>query len=195
MLNTGVRKLPVTGTMNAGINQTMKRIPLPVLLILLGAVLLLLALATVIWQGVGIADIATLPRLAGLAHTRLVTGAAAGGEIQGLHGTNFAFRNAVVVEYDGGRVSLWVAELANASQAAQMLQDMQARIAQGGSPFIPLGEQVIRGSGLSNGRTLYALEGMGQGHVYFQSGARLVWLAADADVLEAAVDECLAFFP
>jgi hypothetical protein len=36
---------------------------------------------------------------------------------------------------------------------------------------------------------------MNQVHFYFQSGSNVVWLGADPDVAEAALDETLTFFP
>jgi hypothetical protein len=70
-----------------------------------------------------------------------------------------------------------------------MIASMEASIAGGGSPFTPIAQQDI------GARTVYALEGMDQVHFYFQSGVRVVWLGADPDLAEAALDETMAFFP
>jgi hypothetical protein len=66
---------------------------------------------------------------------------------------------------------------------------MRDRIASAESPFTPLAER-------SDGqRTVYELEGMGQHNYYFQSGDLVIWLAADQQYAEVALQQLLAFYP
>ena len=66
---------------------------------------------------------------------------------------------------------------------------MRSRIAEGNSPFNPIGE-------LENGqRTIYMLEGLGQTHFYFQSGKQIVWTAVDATLYEKALQQILDYYP
>ena len=69
-----------------------------------------------------------------------------------------------------------------------MLNQMQESIAEGNSPFTPIGMSAI------DGRAVYELAGMGQTHYYFQSGARVVWIAAAPEVAGTALQEALAFY-
>lgn len=167
----------------------MKRLNLPFLFILSGGLILLVIVAILFYQAGGKSSTPTPARLAGLAHTRVANGSAAVREIQQLHGKDFEFGGADVVDYDGGRVRLWVAQLESPTEAAKMVKSMGESIARGGSPFTPIAQQDI------GAHTVYALEGMNQVHFYFQSGSNVVWLGADPDLAETALDETLAFFP
>jgi hypothetical protein len=167
----------------------MKRKNLSLLFILSGGLIFLAIFALLIYQSGGKSSIPTPAKLAGLAHSRIVTRNAAVQEIQQMHGKNFEFTGASVVDYDAGRVRLWVAELRDSSQAEAMIQAMYDSIVLGKSPFTFIQQQGF------GGRTIYGLEGLGQVHFYFQSGSRVVWLGADPDLAEAALDETLSFFP
>jgi hypothetical protein len=73
--------------------------------------------------------------------------------------------------------------------AAQMVDAMHDKIAQGRSPFTPT-SQIS-----DNGRTIYALEGMGQKHYYFQSRNLVIWLAVEADIADTAIQQLQEFYP
>lgn len=167
----------------------MKRTSLPLVLIIIGGLIILGVTTLLVYQTSGKGVIPTPARLAGFTHTRLITRSEAVKEIQQLHGKEFDIGAASLVDYGGGKVRLWVAELSNSTQAAAMIASMQKSIALGGSPFTPIAQQDI------GDRTVYALEGLDQVHFYFQSGSHVVWIGADPDLAEAALDETLAFFP
>jgi hypothetical protein len=65
---------------------------------------------------------------------------------------------------------------------------MHARIAEGNSPFIALGDLELEGF------TVYALDGMGQAHYFWRSGNLVVWLAADVPVAQQAILESIEFY-
>ena len=44
-------------------------------------------------------------------------------------------------------------------------------------------------------RTVYELVGMGQLHYYFRSGNLVIWLAANEQVAELALQDALDFYP
>ncbi len=72
-----------------------------------------------------------------------------------------------------------------------MVHAMTDKILKGRSPFTPTGTHDV------DGRTVYALAGMGQQHVYFQSGNLVIWLAAPMDeaLAEKALEDVLQFYP
>ena len=73
--------------------------------------------------------------------------------------------------------------------AARLTSDMELRIAEGTSPFSPLGSR-------DNGdRLVYDLDGLGQKHFYFQSSKLLIWVAADHEIAENVLAELLIFYP
>jgi len=120
-------------------------------------------------------------RLGKLILVETQSGAAAAAEIQRLHGSAFPLASAAVARYGpAGEASLWVAGTVSEDEAAALLEAMHLAIETADSPFTAQEPQVIAGV------TVYPLRGMGQEHMYFQSGRLVLWLAADAGVAETA---------
>jgi hypothetical protein len=120
-------------------------------------------------------------RLGKLILVETQSGAAAAAEIQRLHGRAFPLASAAVARYGpAGEASLWVAGTVSEDEAAALLEAMHLAIETADSPFTAQEPQVIAGV------TVYPLRGMGQEHMYFQSGRLVLWLAADAGVAETA---------
>lgn len=120
-------------------------------------------------------------RLGELTLVETQSGAAAAAEIQRLHGRTFLLASAALARYGpAGEANLWIAGTASEDEAAALLEAMRLAIETADSPFTPLEPQLIAGV------TVYPLRGMGQEHMYFQSGRLVLWLAADAGVAEAA---------
>ncbi len=134
---------------------------------------------------------APLPeQVANLSLTSESTGRAAVQEVTRMHGQGFALVSAAVGNYGAEhQVTLWVSGAPISSMAASLITAMRDKIAEGRSPFTSLGERADRK------RVVYELEGMGQRHYYFQSGALVVWMAADPAVAEQALSEILKFYP
>jgi hypothetical protein len=117
-------------------------------------------------------------------------GAQAVAEINQLHGLAFPLSAGAVGVYgEAGQATLWVSGAPTAWQAARLNVEMTARIAEGNSPFTPSGQRQ------EGGRTVYALDGHGQSHFYFQAGKLLVWLAVDPEHADQALAEALRFYP
>jgi len=117
-------------------------------------------------------------------------GVRAVGEINQLHGLEFPLSSGAVGMYGTqGQAKLWISGSPNKIMAVKLMDDMVDRIAEGNSPFTPTGELI------DNDRTVYALDGHGQIHYYYQSGKLIVWLAADADIADQALAETLTFYP
>ncbi len=127
--------------------------------------------------------------VAGKPLSQKTVGPAAIDEVSQLHGKAFPLMAAAVAQYGGGEVTLWVAGASSDSSAAELVQSMTSRIAQGGSPFTPQGTRQV------GGRLVYVLTGMGQRHFYFQSGSLVIWLAADETLAEQALGEVSRFYP
>jgi hypothetical protein len=162
------------------------------LLVVAGAALLLFAGGSWLYalreSGPGAAP---LPEtLASLSLGRSTSGQTAVEELTRMHGVEFRFTSGAVGEYgDGGQAILWVSGLSSAPAADQMAIDMHARIAEGRSPFTPVGQRQI------GPRTIYELDGMGQKHFYFRSGELVVWMAVDTRLAETALAQILDFYP
>ncbi len=111
-------------------------------------------------------------------------------EVQRLHQQDFPLTGGAVGSYGVNRKAiLWVAESPFVFLAKRMSFAMRNKIASVNSPFTPSGE-------FHDGdRIVYKLNGMGQKHYYFQSGKIVVWLAADADTAEQAIQDTLEFYP
>jgi len=120
-------------------------------------------------------------RLGELILVETQSGDAAAAEIQRLHGRAFPLASAVVARYGpAGEANLWIAGTASDDEATALLEAMRLAIETADSPFTPLEPQVIAGV------TVYPLRGMGQEHMYFQSGRLVLWLAANPSIAEAA---------
>jgi len=128
-------------------------------------------------------------KIAGLSLTKTVSGEAALNEIASMHGKEFAVTTGDIGYYGNGTITVWVAGTANETIAADMVNSMQARIAEGNSPFTPTDE-------IQNGaRTVYLLDGIGQKHIYFQSKNLVIWLASEPSIADAAIQQILEVYP
>ncbi len=72
--------------------------------------------------------------------------------------------------------------------AQSMLSEMEEKIAQGKSPFSPIGKRK------DGKRPIYELDGFGQKHFYFRSKNLLIWLAAEAEIAERALVHTLEYY-
>jgi hypothetical protein len=73
--------------------------------------------------------------------------------------------------------------------AGKMMIDMRDKIALVTSLFTSTAERQ------QADRMAYALDGMGQKHFYYQSRKLIIWLAADENIAEQALEETLEFYP
>jgi hypothetical protein len=164
---------------------------IPYVLFLLGVVLLGAAVFYV-WHtapaptGAG----AEVPlTISGFSLTQKQTGAAALASVKQLHVSDFPAVAAVTASYGQQSATLWVVEADSEGQALELATSMEQSIANGGTPFTPVG--VFQFSG----RDVYMLDGLGQSHFYFKSGKNIIWLAVNAAAAEQALKELLAFYP
>lgn len=168
----------------------MKR-SLSLILIFLGTLIVLAAFG---WAYVenSISHPAALPlpvQLAGLPLASQMTGPQAVADFSNLHGEQFPLTSGAVGFYGNNRATIWVAGAPLSLMAARLVTAMRDKIAEGNSPFTTSGEYQ------DNKRTIYALEGMGQKHFYFQSHNLVIWLAADADIADAAIQQLKEIYP
>ena len=126
--------------------------------------------------------------VAGLPLVQLITGQEAIDRIHQLHGKDFRLDDGVVAIYGNQNVTLWISEAGSVLAAFDLIESMNARISQGDSPFTPLGELEL------DGFTVFALDGMGQAHYYWQSGKLVLWLAADVPVAQQAILNSVEFY-
>ena len=126
--------------------------------------------------------------IAGVAMTQFFSGNEAVVSIQQLHGVDVPLVGGVVAAYGDQNIILWVSDAGSEGEAAILTDLMGIRISEGRSPFTVLGDFELEG------KTIYALDGMGQAHYYWQSGELVIWLAADVDLAESAVREMAVFF-
>lgn len=118
------------------------------------------------------------------------TGNAALQEFTQLHGESFPVVSGAKGVYGtGSQVIIWAAGTASISDTRKLLEEMRDKIAEGGSPFKPSGVRSIAN------REVYSLDGMDQKHFYFQSGKYLIWLAANSEVADQALQQALYFYP
>lgn len=168
----------------------MKRI-LPVLLIGLGVLLVLGPIGWLYFEGL-VSHPATIPlpdEIAGLQINDHKSGARAAAEFEKLHGKQFPLTSGAIGIYGDNQITLWVAGTPFDFMAAAMVAAMRDKISEGNSPFTPLEEN------RDGGRTIYALEGMGQKHFYFQSKNLIIWLAADPSIADEALQQTLEAYP
>jgi hypothetical protein len=118
-----------------------------------------------------------------------MTGPQAEADFSNLHGKQFPLTSGAVGIYGNRQATLWVAGAPLNLMAARMVIAMRDKIAEGNSPFTPNGEYQ------DNQRTIYILEGLGQKHFYFQSQNLVIWLAADADIADAALQKLEETYP
>lgn len=167
----------------------MKRI-FPLVLTTLGLLLSVVALGQLYLSNrTSSTDIINLPKqLAGLGLTQTRTGSEAIVEFADLHGKEFPVVSGAIGIYGNSQITLWVAGAQSESTAIEMTSAMQSKIAQGNSPFTLVNE-------IKDGnRKIYALEGMGQKHYYFQSNNLVVWLAVDPNLADEALQQILEVY-
>jgi hypothetical protein len=110
--------------------------------------------------------------------------------ITGLHGKEFELTDGAFGSYGTkGEITLWISCSNSEASAGQLIIEMRDKIAEGNSPFEPIGEEALVG------RMVYQLEGFGQAHFYFQSGALVIWLTVDKALAEASLAQLLVFYP
>lgn len=168
------------------------RRPLASFVILIGAVLLTGSLILTYLLRSSTDDSANnLPKsIAGYTLNAATYGPDAVAEIARMHGKEFPTTFGAMGTYGGtNQISLWIEGFQNDSTASQIIDAMEEKIALGNSPFSPNG-QVQLGD-----RTIYQLDGMGQKHVYFQSGNLVLWLATDPSVADQAIQQILEDYP
>jgi hypothetical protein len=158
----------------------------------LGVLLLLSGVGYAVYnQAVTHPGLAPLPeQVAGLPLGQKTLGLQAVEEINHMHGKNFLLTSAAVGHYGShGQVTLWVSGAPLRTIASSMLQAMRDKISEGNSPFIPVDERIV------GRRSIYVLDGMGQKHFYYQSNKSIIWLAADPELAEQALDHILEVYP
>jgi hypothetical protein len=165
----------------------------PRALIVLGALLLVISLGYWTYAEVlaNPSAVAVPDAVAGLPLTQKTVGPEAVAEVTQLHAKEFPLTSGAMAMYGNGAVTLWVSGAPASFIASEMVRAMTDKIAEGRSPFTPMGTREV------GGRTIYELTGMGQQHFYFQSGSLVVWLAARAGeaIAEQALGETLQFYP
>jgi hypothetical protein len=124
-------------------------------------------------------------QLAGLRITDSRSGAEAVAEFTDLHDKEFPVNYGAIGIYGNREITLWVAGAPSELIALEMTNAMQEKIAEGNSPFKPVNEINDRN------RKIYALEGMGQKHYYFQSENLVIWLAVDPAFADEALQQIL----
>ncbi|MBA4379419.1 MAG: hypothetical protein C0393_01810 [Anaerolinea sp.] len=127
--------------------------------------------------------------IAGLPLSQVTTGQEAIASIHDLHGRQFSLVDGAVAVYGNRNITLWVSISGDEGHAAELLELMGTKIAEGRSPFSDNGIRQIKG------RAVYDLTGLGQRHFYFQSGRLVIWLAADETIAAQALEETLNFYP
>ena len=127
-------------------------------------------------------------QLAGLRITDSKSGAEAITEFTDLHGKKFPVNFGAIGVYGNREITLWVAGASSESVAMEITNAMQEKIAEGNSPFTPVNKINERT------HTIYALEGMGQRHYYFQSKNLVIWLTADPAFADDALQQILEVY-
>lgn len=159
--------------------------------IILAGTLLLAGSLAFFWLHRPDPEAISVPRvIASLSLSMVKDGPDAVAEITRLHQKDFGAKAGAMGMYGKqGEINVWVAGFSSNTAAASMMNAMREKIAAGGSPFTPVGSRQLPG------RSVYELNGMGQKHFYFQSGARVIWLAANPELAEQALAEILRFYP
>lgn len=166
----------------------MKRI-IPPVIIALGILVSLGAFSLLLKSAASSPATVDLPnQLAGFSLTDSQQGTDAIAVITDLHGQEFPVDFGAVGIYGNRDVFLWIAGAASESIAVEMTNAMQQKLAEGNSPFTPIDEIDSRN------RKVYALEGMGQRHYYFQSENLVIWLAANPAFADKALQQILEVY-
>ncbi len=122
--------------------------------------------------------------LAGQPLTGHLEGAEAIAAIQRLHGADIPLTEAEVAVYGNGSATIWRSGAPDTATAAEQVERMRDRIADGGSPFDA--PHPIRGH-----TGVYVTSGMGLRHFFFARGTSVWWLAAEPDIARRALLETL----
>lgn len=128
-------------------------------------------------------------QIAGLRIVDYKAGAQAVTDFTNLHGKQFPIATSAIGVYGDDQITVWAAGAPFDFIASRMVDAMREGIAEGNSPFTPI-EQFDQGK-----RTIYALEGMGQKHFYFQSENLIIWLAAEPSIADEALQQILEAYP
>ncbi len=161
---------------------------LPFILIAVGLLLVVTAIsfALLIPNILDPVDVALPNQVGGLAMVSVTRGSQAIQEISSLHGEEFVLESGAIAVYGKDRqITVWVART---GQAAEMFSAMKNKSAQGNSPFQLTGERQL------DGHLIDQLDGMGQTNFYFQSGDRVIWLAANQNLAENALQQIFNFY-
>ena len=126
--------------------------------------------------------------LAGLSLSQVITGQEAIESIHQLHGRDFPLKGGAVASYGAQNATLWVAGTGGESDAAALTELMKVRIAEGRSPFVAQDSFKVEGS------LVYALEGLGQVHYYWQSDSLVLWLAVDWELAISALQQAVEYY-
>lgn len=163
----------------------------PTFLIVLGAALIALAAAfpAILSAKPEPASTPVPGQVSGYTLVSEATGKAALSEFSQLHGKSLSVLSGSRATYGAGnQVTLWVAGTSSNEDTRQLLEDMRDKIAEGKSPFQPTENRQV------GERTIYTLDGMGQKHFYFQSGKNLIWLAANVEIADRALQDALNYY-
>ncbi len=128
------------------------------------------------------------PMLAGELLVASVRGPAALEEINRLHGKRIDATDALVARYAGG-ITIWISAAPSPLKAAALLFQMNRRMSGRPEVFAAPQAQAV------SGRTVFVTSGLGQRHVYYQSGHAVLWLAAPAPLAADALQTLLHTFP
>lgn len=161
-----------------------------ILLIGLGALMLIGSVAYLLVNAQ--ANTLTLPQmLAALPLSNATYGPEAVTEINRLHGKEFPLTAGAMGTYTDGQAhaTLWVSQFASRAGAKQIVDAMRDKIAEGRSPFEPIGTQPV------GARLIYELDGLGQRHFYFQANDLVIWLAIDPAIAHRALSQMLEAYP
>lgn len=126
--------------------------------------------------------------IAGIPLSQVVAGEEAIENIQQLHGKGILLVDGAVAVYGHQNLILWVSDAGNRSGGEELTELMRIRINEGRSPFEERGDFEL------DGLRIYALDGLGQKHYYWRSGQLVIWLAADRELAEEALQEVVAFY-
>lgn len=173
------------------LKSLMRRKLFPLFVAVLGF-LLLVTSASLVFLQKNLADPTALPlpnQLAGVSLTNSTFGASALSEFSRMHNENISLQSGAMGVYgQDNQATIWAAQADSISTAEQLLVSMQSKIAQENSPFQPLGQQQV------NGVMVEKLTGMNQTHFYFQSGKKIIWIAANENIASQALQEVIDFY-
>jgi len=127
---------------------------------------------------------APLPaRLAGLARTRVWTGARAAEIVAEIHGRNVTSASTTVADYGRrGELRVWLTRFRGPAEANAALEAMLRRLRSGRTAFSPPQEH-------SQTRGRFVTVGPGGHHVTWVSGSNLYWVGGDPERVARALDQ------